>query len=80
VESLSALFFNDLVFTGPLAGAARVMPAIALADAFLATAVFDETKELPKDPNHPINKLWSDFAENLKVRWQEAADMKKVER
>jgi len=80
VESLSAFFFNDLVFAGPLAGAARVMPAIALADAFLATAVFDETKELPKDPNHPINKLWSDFANNLKVRWQESAELKKVER
>lgn len=80
VESLSAFFFNDLVFTGPMAGAGRVMPAIALADAFLATAVFDETKELPKEPNHPITKLWPDFAEQLKVRWQEAAEIKKVER
>jgi len=80
VESLSAFFFNDLVFTGPLAGAPRVMPAIALADAFLATAVFDETKQLPKDPNHPLTKLWPDFAEQLKVRWQEAAELKKVER
>ncbi len=80
VESLSAFFFNDLVFTGPLAGAPRVMPAIALADAFLATAVFDETKQLPKDANHPLTKLWPDFAEQLKVRWQEAAELKKVER
>ncbi len=80
VESLSAFFFNDLVFTGPLAGAPRVMPAIALADAFLATAVFDETKQLPKDPSHPLTKLWPDFAEQLKVRWQEAAELKKVER
>jgi len=80
VEALSAFFFNDLVFSGPMAGAARVMPAIALADAFLATAVFDETKEMPKDPNHPITKLWPDFAEQLKVRWQESADIKKVER
>ncbi|MBU1902132.1 MAG: hypothetical protein KJ573_00905 [Proteobacteria bacterium] len=80
VESLSAFFFNDLVFSGPMAGAERVMPAIALADAFLATAVFDETKEMPKDPNHPITKLWPDFAEQLKARWQESADIKKVER
>ena len=80
VESLSAFFFNDLVFTGPMAGVERVMPAIALADAFLATAVFDETKEMPKDPNHPITKLWPDFAEQLKARWQESADIKKVER
>lgn len=80
VESLAAFFFNDLCFTGPLAGAPRVLPAIALADAFLATAVFDETKEMPKAPNHPIYKLWPDFANNLKARWQEKAELKKVER
>jgi tetrahydromethanopterin S-methyltransferase subunit H len=80
VESLSAVFFNDLVFTGPLAGAPRVIPAIALADAFLATAVFNESKELPKAETHPMLKLWPDFAKNLKVRWQESADLKKVER
>jgi tetrahydromethanopterin S-methyltransferase subunit H len=80
IESLSAVFYNDLVFTGPLAGAPRVIPAIALADAFLATAVFSETKELPKTETHPINKLWPDFAKNLKVRWQETAELKKVER
>jgi tetrahydromethanopterin S-methyltransferase subunit H len=80
IETLAAVFYNDLCFTGPLAGAARVMPAIAVADSFLATFVFDETKEMPKDPNHPIYKLWPDFAENLKARWQEAAEIKKVER
>lgn len=80
VESLTAFFYHDMMFTGPMVGAPRVMPAIALSDAFLATAVFDETKELPKDQNHPMNKLWPDFAENLKVRWQEAAETKKVER
>ena len=68
------------MFTGPMVGAPRVMPAIALSNAFLATDIFDETKELPKDPNHPLNKLWPYFAENLKVRWQEAAETKKVER
>jgi tetrahydromethanopterin S-methyltransferase subunit H len=80
VETLAAFFYNDLCFTGPLAGAARVMPALAVADSFLATVVFDETKEMPKDPNHPIYKLWPDFADNLKARWQEAAEIKKVER
>ena len=80
VESLSAVFYNDLVFTGPLAGSPRVIPAIALADAFLATASFYDTKELPKTETHPIFKLWPDFAQNLKARWQEAAEIKKVER
>ncbi len=80
VESLAAFFYNDLIFTGPMAGAPRVMPAVALADAFLATTVFDETKKLPPDPNHPLLKLWPDFANQLNVAWDKAAALKKVER
>jgi tetrahydromethanopterin S-methyltransferase subunit H len=80
VEALAVFFFHDLSFSGPMVGAPRVLPAMALADAFLATAVFDETKELPNEKNHPIYKLWPDFAEQLKVGWQQAADLKKVER
>jgi tetrahydromethanopterin S-methyltransferase subunit H len=80
VEALGAFFYNDLIFTGPMAGAARVMPAVALADAFLATTVFDETKKLPPDPNHPLLKLWPDFANQLNVAWDKAAALKKVER
>jgi tetrahydromethanopterin S-methyltransferase subunit H len=80
LEALGAFFYNDLIFTGPMAGAARVMPAVAVADAFLATAVFDETKQLPKEPNHPLFKLWPEFAEQLKARWDKAGELKKVER
>ena len=80
VEALGAFFYNDLIFTGPMAGAARVMPAVALADAFLATTVFDETKKLPPDPNHPLLKLWPDFANQLSVSWDKGAALKKVER
>ncbi|MBI5586212.1 MAG: hypothetical protein HY892_20575 [Deltaproteobacteria bacterium] len=80
VEALGAFFYNDLIFTGPMAGASRVMPAVALADAFLATTVFDETKKLPPDPNHPLLKLWPDFANQLNVAWDKAAALKKVER
>ena len=42
-----------MIFSGPMAGATRILPAVAEAEAFLATAVFAETKQLPKDPNHP---------------------------
>lgn len=80
VEGLAAFFFHDLIFTGPMAGAPRVMPAVAAADAFLAAAVFDQTKELPKESTHPLFKLWPDFAEQLRVRWDKAAELKKVER
>ena len=80
LEALTAFYYHDLMFTGPLAGASRVMPAVAMANAFLAVTAFDETKQLPKDPNHPLLKLWPDFAEQLRVRWDQAADLKKVER
>ena len=80
VEGLAAFFFHDLIFAGPMAGAPRVVPAVAAADAFLAAAVFDETKELPKEPSHPLFKLWPDFADQLRVRWDKATELKRVER
>jgi tetrahydromethanopterin S-methyltransferase subunit H len=78
VEALSAFYYNDLIFTGPLAGAPRVMTAVALADAFLATAVFEKTRSLPKDPNHPLLKLFPEFAEQLNVAWEKPSDLEKM--
>lgn len=66
LEALSAFFFHDMIFSGPMAGAPRIFPAVAMADAFLATAVFAETKQLPKDPDHPLFKLFPEFIEQLK--------------
>jgi len=40
---------------------------VAQAEAFLASAVFAETKRLPKDANHPLFKLFPDFVEQLKT-------------
>ena len=73
LEALTAFYYHDLMFTGPMAGAQRVVPAVALADAFLATSVFPETKELPKDENHPLNKLFPDFANQLKASWEKGS-------
>jgi tetrahydromethanopterin S-methyltransferase subunit H len=78
VEALSAFYYNDLIFTGPLAGAPRVMTAVALADAFLATSVFAETRQLPKDADHPLVKLFPDFSEQLKVAWDKPSDLEKM--
>jgi tetrahydromethanopterin S-methyltransferase subunit H len=66
LEALSAFYYHDMIFSGPMAGATRIMPAVALAEAFLASAVFAESKKLPKDPNHPLYKLFPDFVEQLK--------------
>jgi tetrahydromethanopterin S-methyltransferase subunit H len=66
LEALSAFYYHDMIFSGPMAGATRIMPAVAQAEAFLASAVFAETKRMPKDPNHPLYKLFPDFVEQLK--------------
>ncbi len=70
LESLSAFMYHDMIFSGPMAGAERIIPAVAMADAFHATAVFGDTGRLPIDPNHPIYKLFPDHAANLKSSQQ----------
>jgi tetrahydromethanopterin S-methyltransferase subunit H len=67
LEALSSFFYHDMIFSGPMAGAPRIFPAVAMADAFTATAAFAETKKLPKDPNHPLFKRFPDFVEQLKT-------------
>lgn len=67
LESLAAYSYHDMIFSGPMGGADRVMPAVALAEAYLATEIFAEHKKLPKDPNHPLFKLFPDFVEQLKA-------------
>ena len=67
LEALSSFMYHDMIFSGPMAGATRIFPAVAMADAFLATAVFAETKELPTDQNHPLYKLFPEFVEQLKT-------------
>lgn len=66
LEALSAFYFHDMIFSGPMAGAIRIMPAVAMAEAFLATAIFGESKKLPKDSNHPLFKLFPEFVDQLK--------------
>jgi tetrahydromethanopterin S-methyltransferase subunit H len=67
LEGLAAFFYHDMIFSGPMAGSSRIFPAVAMADAFLATAAYAETKRLPKDPNHPLYKLFPEFVEQLKT-------------
>jgi tetrahydromethanopterin S-methyltransferase subunit H len=66
LEALSSFMFHDMIFSGPIAGASRIFPAVAMADAFLATSVFAETKQLPRASNHPLYKLFPEFADQLK--------------
>jgi tetrahydromethanopterin S-methyltransferase subunit H len=66
LEGLAATMYHDMIFSGPMAGSSRLFPAVAMADAFTATFVFAETKRLPSLDSHPLNKLFPDFAGQLK--------------
>jgi tetrahydromethanopterin S-methyltransferase subunit H len=64
--ALSSFLHHDMIFSGPMAGSGRIFPAVAMADAFLATSVFAESKQLPKASSHPLYRLFPEFADNLK--------------
>ena len=67
LEALAAFMYHDMIFSGPMAGASRIFPAVAMADAFLASAAFGERKTLPADANHPLFKLFPEFVEQLET-------------
>ncbi len=66
LEALASFMYHDMIFSGPMAGAPRIFPSVAMADAFTATAVFGETKRLPELETHPLNKLFAEFVDQLK--------------
>lgn len=66
LEALAAVLYHDMSFSGPMAGAERLFPAVGLAESFLALWVYDQTGELPKLTTHPLYKLFPDFVEQLK--------------
>lgn len=66
LEALASFLFHDMIFSGPMAGAERIFPAVAMADAFLASAVFAEHRELPEASGHPLYTLFPEFVEQLK--------------
>jgi tetrahydromethanopterin S-methyltransferase subunit H len=67
LEALASFLYHDMIFSGPMTGAPRIFPSVAMADAFTATAVFGETKRLPQLETHPLNKLFPEFAGQLKM-------------
>jgi tetrahydromethanopterin S-methyltransferase subunit H len=66
LEALAATMYHDMVFSGPMAGSARLFPAVAMADAFTATLRFGETKTLPSLESHPLHRLFPDFVAQLR--------------
>ncbi|MEW6349498.1 MAG: tetrahydromethanopterin S-methyltransferase subunit H [Thermodesulfobacteriota bacterium] len=66
LEAMSALMYHDMIFSGPMAGSERIIPAVAMAEAFKATLTFAQDKKLPDLQTHPLHKLFGDFVEQLK--------------
>ena len=66
LEALAATRYHDMIFSGPMAGSGRVFPAVALADAFQATWAFSVSGGVPALESHPLNKLFPDFAAQLR--------------
>ncbi len=66
LQALAAFTYHDMLFSGPMAGAPRVFPAVALADAFKAVWAFGETRKLPQAAVHPLGKLFPEFESQLK--------------
>jgi len=67
LDALAALMYHDMIFSGPMAGSPRIFPAVAMANAFMSTLTFAETKGLPTSETHPLNKLFPDFVDQLKA-------------
>jgi len=67
LDSLAALMYHDMIFSGPMAGSPRIFPAVAMANAFMSTLTFAETRKLPASENHPLNRLFPDFVGQLKA-------------
>ncbi len=64
-QAMAALLWSDLLFTGPIVNLPKIMPAVATASTMLSTLAFYETNKMTENPNHPIFKLFEDFAKKL---------------
>ena len=64
-HALGALLWNDFLLYGPIESAPWIFPAMANANAMLATLVYEETGELPGE-EHPLCRFYPDFVEELK--------------
>ncbi len=65
VHAISCVLWGDFLFYGPLTGAGRIFPAVAAADAILATIRYGEGRSLPPKGDHPLRKLFSEFVQKL---------------
>lgn len=64
-HALGAFLWNDWLLYGAIESAKWMFPAVAMANVLQATLEFSP-KDLPADPNHPLNKLFAKDVAELK--------------
>ncbi|HWR72922.1 MAG TPA: tetrahydromethanopterin S-methyltransferase subunit H [Nitrospirota bacterium] len=64
-QGMSSVLWSDFDFYGPIVTAPRIFPAVATAHILLSTLVYDESGEIPENPDLPIRKCFSDFLGKL---------------
>lgn len=73
VHAVASVLWHDFLFYGPLVAAGRMFPAVAAATALQATLIYGEGGALPTSPQHPLNRLFADFAGQLSARGRSGA-------
>jgi len=68
VHALASVLWHDFLFYGPLSGAPRIFPAVAAANAILATIRYGVGGNLPEEGPHPLRKFFGDFTKQLEKR------------
>jgi len=67
-HAIASMLWNDFLFYGPIEHAQWIFPAVAASSSILSTLVYEQSRELPKDPSNPLNRFFPEFVEKLKSR------------
>lgn len=65
-HALGTVFWNDFLLYGPVESAPWIFPSVSSANSILATMAYAERGELPQNEEHPLNRFYSDFVEELR--------------
>ncbi len=66
MHGIGAVMWSDWMAYGPTTGTRRVFAAVAAAAAMVAVMAWDEGLALPENPNHPLNKHFSNEVEFMR--------------
>lgn len=68
IHGLTTLW-SDFLLYGPIENAKWIFPAVTLAEMIKATFRAEVTHDLPEMNDHPLNRFFSEFVDQLKESW-----------